>query len=157
MNNLYVTKAEGIYDRLDEILIKLTGGSPKILRTENGKPYVDGNPLFFSLSHSGKHGMIAVCDRPVGVDLEIYKNKNRYALTARFPFDEQLEILTEKDFLIHWTVREAFVKMRGSTLANDLKSMAYYEGNLYFDGEKQNVEIQTHVFDYGVVTVCIEK
>ena len=157
MNNLYVTKAEGIYDRLDEILIKLTGGSHEILRTENGKPYIRGNPLFFSLSHSGKHGMITVCDRPVGVDLEIYKNKDRLLLIAQFPQEEQSEILTEKDFLIHWTVREAFVKMRGSTLAKDLKSTAYYGGNLYFNGILQNVEIQTHFFDYGVVTVCIEK
>lgn len=157
MNRLYVAKAEGIYDRLDEILIKLTGGSHEILRTENGKPYIDGNPLFFSLSHSGKYGMIAVCDKPVGVDLEIYKNKDRLALSARFSAEEQSEILTERDFLVHWTVREAFVKMRGSTLANDLKSLAYYGGNLYFDGVLQSVELQTHFFDYGVVTVCIEK
>ena len=42
MNKLYFTKAEGIYDRLDGILKEFLGYSPQILRTENGKPYIDG-------------------------------------------------------------------------------------------------------------------
>ena len=59
MNKLFFTKAEGIYDRLDKILRNLLGYSPEILRTENGKPYIGNNPLYFSLSHSGKYGIIA--------------------------------------------------------------------------------------------------
>ena len=68
-----------------------------LARTENGKPYIDGNPLYFSLSHSGKHGVIAVCDKPVrgkivaGADIFVheagYHGISRadrvYKLTAR--------------------------------------------------------------------------
>ena len=57
MNKLYFTKAEGIYDRLDNILRGLLGYPPEILRTENGKPYIEGKPLYFSISHRGKYGI----------------------------------------------------------------------------------------------------
>lgn len=157
MNKLYVTKAENAHKRLEEILFKLTGAAPEILRTENGKPYIEGNPLFFSISHSGAHGIIAISDKPVGVDLEIFKGKDRLSFISRFCEEEQLEITSEKDFLFHWTVREAFVKMRGSTLASDLKNTAYYGGNLYFEGNLQDCILQKHVFPFGVVTVCIAK
>lgn len=155
MNKLFFTKAEGIYDRLDKILHGLLGYSPEILRTENGKPYVEGNPLYFSLSHSGKHGVIAVCDKPVGVDLEIFKDKSHNLLISGFPPEEQREIADERQFLLHWTAREAFIKMKGGTLAKDLKSTSYSGGNLYFEGTAQNCVLQQHFTEHGVITVCI--
>lgn len=98
MNKLYFTKAEGIYDRLDGILKEFLGFSPQILRTENGKPYIEGNPLYFSLSHSGKHGVIAVCDKPVGVDLELFKNKSHSLMISGFPEEEQAKFPTKGSF-----------------------------------------------------------
>lgn len=155
MNRLYLTTAEGIYDRLDNLLFLLTGERQTVLKTAEGKPYIGGNPLFFSLSHSGNKGVIAISDRPVGVDLELYKDRMHLAVTAAFPEEEQTEIISEDDFLTHWTVREAFVKMHGKTLAETLKSMEYYGGNLYFNGEKQDCTFQTHRFGFGVATVCL--
>ncbi len=155
MNKLYLTTAEGIYDRLDELLVKFTGKSQTVFKTAEGKPYIGGNPLFFSLSHSGSKGVIAISDGPVGVDLELYKDRLHLAVSAAFSDREQQEILNEADFLAHWTVREAYVKMLGKTLAQTLKSMEYYEGNLYFDGKIQPCVLQTHRFDFGIVTVCL--
>ncbi len=157
MNKLFFTKAEGIYDRLDKILRNLLGYSPEILRTENGKPYIGNNPLYFSLSHSGKYGIIAVCDRPVGADLEIFKDKSHNLLVTRFPSEEQAEITDERQFLLHWTAREAFIKMKGGTLAKDLKSTSYSGGKIHFEGAEQNCDIQQHFTEYGVITVCIEE
>ena len=148
MNRLYIIKAETVHQRLDEILFELFGFAPHISRNENGKPYIEGNPLYFSISHSGEHGVIAISEKPVGVDLEIF---------SRFCKEEQLEITSEKDFLLHWTVREAFIKMRGSSLAKDLKNTAYYGGNLYFEGNLQNCCLHQHTLPFGVVTVCIDK
>lgn len=153
MNELYFVKAEEIYERLDEIVFKILGEKREVLRTENGKPYIDGNPLFFSLSHSGSRGVIAVADTPVGVDLELYKKRERTAVLSRFCDEERAEILSEKDFLAHWTVREAFVKKQGETLAKTLKSMAYVGGKLFFDGKPLSVKIDIHSFDAGVVAV----
>lgn len=155
MNRLYITKAENVHQRLNKILSGHFGFAPAILRNENGKPYIESNPLYFSISHSGGYGVIAISEKPVGVDLEIFKGKGRLSFISRFCGQEQLEIESEKDFLLHWTVREAFVKMRGSALAKDLKNTAYYGGNLYFEGNLQSCVIQQHTLSFGVVTVCI--
>lgn len=155
MNNLYVVQKERIYEKLNSVLNELLRAPFEIKRTENGKPYIDGDPLFFSLSHSGERGVIAVSDRPIGVDLELYKHKEHPALLSRFTDEEKSEISSERDFLIHWTVREAFIKMKGGTIAGYLKSMTYSGGNLYFGGEKQSCTLQTHFFEFGVLTVCL--
>lgn len=155
MTKLYFTAADEIYTRLDEILYGLLGSPAKILRTDEGKPYIEGNPLFFSISHSGTRGVIAVSDRPVGVDLEVYSMRPHENVLKSFCADEQAEILTEADFLKHWTVREAYVKMHGKTLAQTLKSLAYTGGKLYLKGVLQPCELQVHVFEHGVVAVCL--
>lgn len=157
MIKLYMTPAEGIYDRLDEILSGVLGCLPEIERTAAGKPFLEGDPLFFSITHSGRRGAIAISDKPVGVDLELFKGSERGIIKNSFSDAEQAEINGERDFLKHWTVREAFVKMHGKTLAETLKSMEYTGGNLFFDGELQNVEIFTQTLDYGIVTVCAAK
>lgn len=157
MIKLYLTNAEGIYDRLDEILRSLLGYAPEIKRTAAGKPFIENNPLYFSVTHSGKRGAIAVADKPVGVDLELFKGELHALVKNSFPEEEQNEITCEREFLAHWTVREAFVKMQGKTLAQTLKSMRYCGGNLYFNGELQAVEIFTHALDNGIITVCAQK
>ncbi|MBD5632434.1 MAG: 4'-phosphopantetheinyl transferase superfamily protein [Clostridia bacterium] len=157
MTSIYLEKAESVHDRLYEILSAALNAPVEIKRTENGKPYLEGNPLFFSISHSGEKAVICVDESPVGIDLELYKNKRHMPVIERFSDEEQAEILSEKDFLYHWTAREAFIKMRGGTLANDLKSTAYYGGNLYFEGERQDVVLSFYDFGFGVAAVCIEK
>lgn len=138
---------------LDGFLRARTGGECKILRTKNGKPYINA-PLFFSLAHSGRRAVIAVCDKPVGVDLELYKKKSRYAVSSRFSLRERGEIKSERDFLKHWTVREAFVKAIGGTLFSYLKGLEFFGGDLYLDGRKQDVKIRFYYFSFGVAALC---
>ena len=44
-----------------------------ILREEKGKPYIEGNPLYISISHSGDFAAIAIESKPVGIDVEVIK------------------------------------------------------------------------------------
>ena len=94
-----------------------------------GKPFamVDGNdhPLGFNVSHSGKHGLVAVAEGgQLGVDVE--ERRQRADITAmaarmfaaeeretlaRAPVDRRLSI-----FYRFWTMREAVVKALGSGL-----------------------------------------
>ena len=69
----------------------------EIKRTENGKPYFEGDPVFFSVSHTGETALIAVCDRAVGVDAEIIKQRDFNAILKRFTAREQVEIALYKD------------------------------------------------------------
>ena len=129
MLKIYFTENENVYVKLEKYLSGLLPSPARILRNGNGKPYLEGDPLFFSISLCGTKAVIALSQFPVGVDLELYKNKMHTPITNRFSDREQCEILCEKDFLIHWTVREAYIKMLGGTLSENLKSTAYYGGN----------------------------
>jgi len=43
---------------------------PAILVTDRGKPYFEGDPLHFSISHTPRHVFVALSDRPIGIDAE---------------------------------------------------------------------------------------
>ena len=36
----------------------------------SGKPYIEGNPIYFSLSHSGEYAVCITENKPVGVDIQ---------------------------------------------------------------------------------------
>jgi len=94
---------------------------------ESGKPFVEGCPFHFNVSHSGSKGLIALSeDKPIGVDLEAIRwRKGLHRLANRFlhPAEaEQLENLAESDmareFTRLWTAREALVKATGQGIGS---------------------------------------
>lgn len=145
-----------LHSRLDKILKRKLTAPFVILRTANGKPYVEGNPLHFSLSHSGEKGIIALSDRAIGVDLEIFQHRLRESVIERFTARERAEIASERDFLIHWTAREAYVKLYGLTLAESWTRIEFFDGKVYLDGEAQRVKVQHYNFDFGIAAICFE-
>ncbi len=134
MLEIYRTENENLYGKLRAVLSCRGFGEARIMHNANGKPYLEGNPLFFSLSHSGSTALIAVCDSPVGIDFELKRDKKFTSVLSRFPDAEKKEIFTCADFLKHWVVREAYIKMLGSTLAEKLKDLSYVKGTLYDGG-----------------------
>ncbi|MBO5222144.1 MAG: 4'-phosphopantetheinyl transferase superfamily protein [Clostridia bacterium] len=88
--------------------------------TDSGKPYLEGNPLYFSVSHSD---VIVACvcgDTPVGIDIEL----NRPVMAAaqeRICTPEEWDYLSEPTseserclrFFELWTKKEAIFKMDG--------------------------------------------
>lgn len=156
MIELYLCRGD-VHERLNGILSNKLAQPFEILKTENGKPYVAGNPLHFSLSHSGDRGIVAISDKPIGVDIEIFKGKLRKSVLERFSAREQAEIANERDFLIHWTAREAYVKLYGRTIAKMLNRVEFFGGKLYLDGQLQSVKIRHYYFSFGVAAVCTEE
>lgn len=157
MTEIHLFKNENIYNKLENLLSEKLGRGVEIKRTENGKPYAEGNPLFFSITHSGGHALAALSDKPVGADMEAYKKKQYPAVLSRFSERERAEINCEKDFLFHWTAREAFIKMLGGTLAQYFRRLEYFGGALYLDGVQQNLRIRAYVFYFGVACVVTEE
>lgn len=141
MLEIYFTENEDVYGKLNGYLSGLTSSPLKILRTENGKPYLEGNPLFFSVSHSREKAVIAISDKQVGADIEVVSDRNYKAVLARFSAEERAEIAGTADFLRHWTVREAYIKMLGSTLAEKLNALKFVGGALYDGGVRVDCEI----------------
>ena len=147
---------ENVRERLKDLLdSKLK--SYEILKTESGKPYLKGDPLCFSYSHSGDKGLIAISENPVGADLEIYKNRTFEAIITRFTERERGEIAREEDFLRHWTAREAYVKLFGLTLAETLKRIEFFDGKIFIDGLPTRTRVRHYRFDCGIGAICTEE
>lgn len=157
MIEIYTASAADMHRRLNGVLAQKLNKPFEILHTPAGKPYIKGNPLYFSLSNSGDRGMIVVSKKPVGADVEIFKGRERNSVLSRWSPRERQEITCEADFLEHWTAREAFVKLHGLTLAQTLRRLEFFGGKLYLDGKAQKTAFIFYKFYYGVGAVCTEK
>ena len=100
--------------------------SVQILHTEAGKPYVSGNPCYFSLSHSGESVICAVSDKPVGVDVERIRTIDQ-AVATKICTEEELNFLNgiaeqetrNRALLQIWTKKEAIFKIEGTLPRKD--------------------------------------
>lgn len=157
MLEVYFTENENVYGKLKKYLSGLLNFPFEISKTENGKPFIEGDPLFFSLSHSRDKAVIVICDKPVGVDLEAITGRNYRAVLSRFTEKERAEIAGAEDFLKHWTAREAYIKMLGSTLAEKLYKLEFTNGALYENGKITDCEIISGCKEGCVYTICKKK
>ena len=96
---------------------------------ENGKPFVKGNALYFSLSHSEDIVVCAISKMPIGVDVEQLQDMSPRLAKKFFTADECLYVFGHepKDadwegafspverlrFFEIWTSKEAFIKCIG--------------------------------------------
>jgi phosphopantetheinyl transferase len=84
--------------------------------TAQGKPYLPGSSVYFSISHSGDWAVLAVADTPIGVDIERTNrdNINKDRIAARFFTETERRWLAENNnpdaFYYVWTAREAAYK-----------------------------------------------
>jgi 4'-phosphopantetheinyl transferase len=109
---------------------------PSISHTNLGKPFFSELPqLHFSLSHSENRIVCALDDRPVGLDIELIKPRQKelpnYALTQ----DEYGHFLTLggdwSAFYTLWTKKEAWCKYTGEGLGRSFR-LAPPEEGLHF-------------------------
>lgn len=91
-------------------------------RGAHGKLMLKNDPRFFCLSHSGPVTVLAVSDRPVGVDLE-HVTEERPSIANRFfpeSFRQELEDAPAEErtltFFRLWTRLEAALKLDGRGL-----------------------------------------
>lgn len=162
MIELYWTKNVNLHRKVEILLERKQGKNFEIKRTENGKPYIVGNPLYFSLSHSRGHAVIALCDKPVGIDMERYHENGRlknykHILSSFTEREKQWISDTFAFFFLNWVAKEAYIKMVGGTLAHYLKRLEFYDYKLYLDGEQVSCG-QVSVADMcaGIYSVCAE-
>ncbi|MCF0199206.1 MAG: 4'-phosphopantetheinyl transferase superfamily protein [Bacteroidaceae bacterium] len=101
---------------------------PQFTYGEHGKPTLTDYPdLHFNLSHCRTHVACAVSHRPVGVDVESYRPYKESLARHTMNDDEMAAIASAPDpavaFLRLWTQKEAVVKLTGSGLSVDLRSL----------------------------------
>jgi len=123
------------------ILARLTGAAPDALRFavgRYGKPALDGfDDILFSASHSASIALIAVAERAasiaaVGVDVERLRVlADVGALADRVLSPEERALVLKggsiaaqtEGFLRHWTVKEAWLKAKGTGIGDDLRDL----------------------------------
>lgn len=106
---------------------------------ENGKPYCENVPLFFSIAHSGDLAVCSISEKSIGVDMEKIRPVNMQSV-RRFASENEIEYIfgstpTETDFKSTdeetlerffkvWTKKEAYGKMLGVGIGYDMKKTA---------------------------------
>ena len=100
-----------------QILLKEEYGitePPVFCELENGKPVIVGHEdIHFNMSHCKYAVACAVSNEPVGIDVEVIKEKVKDELARYVLSDEELEGLTPLKFTRLWTMKEAVVKLSG--------------------------------------------
>lgn len=135
------------FDRDEEVETLLQEYIPHpftLLRTPNGKPYVEGNDIYFNISHSQNFKVLALHTSPIGVDIEALKGKTseqirELAIFRQLSEEEKADISCEADFLRHWTMKEAFIKYHGYTIADTYKKLKIVGDTLFLDGKPQHI------------------
>ena len=111
----------------------LTSYIDKVVVDENGKPYIPGNPIYFSISHSGSKAMVVFSDSEVGCDVQEMKKKAVSLADKYFTDAEKKEKDDSEDpvrtFYKLWTLKECYMKSSGKGLALGLKNIDVYDKN----------------------------
>ena len=125
---------------------KLSG---EIKKHENGKPYIEGSPVFFNISHSASFAAVAFSDGEVGVDIELLRDVD-LRIAEKFHADEQRYVFSSEDkrtaFFEVWTAKEAYLKKSGTGITVPLNSFSVI-------GMK---DIHRLSYENLIITVCSE-
>jgi len=124
-----------------QILASFSGVRPQDIIfgfNANDRPFVkypELNNFDFNLSHSGDYVVLAISDKPVGVDIEKIKPIDINLAYECFHDQELAYLFSDRSeqlerFFRLWTLKESYIKATGDGLAYPLKSF-------YFDFAEQ--------------------
>lgn len=118
------------FQLLQQLLPHLDWDSVTFRRGEHGKPFlcdahgVRLEGVHFNLSHSAGGILVAVADRPIGVDIETFRSPSSGLLRRCMNSDEIRRIeqsaVPLQAFAELWTSKEAVGKCRGTGLNDDM-------------------------------------
>ena len=102
--------------------------NPVFEYNEHGKPAIVGHSdIFFNLSHCKEAVACVISDCPVGIDVESLREYRESLVRYTMNDAEIREIeLTENPasaFIRLWTMKEATMKLIGTGISNDMKSI----------------------------------
>lgn len=91
---------------------------PPVLLTDRGKPYFEGDPVHFSITHTKHHVFCAMSERPIGIDAEEQDRRIDLGLANKIlsPAEKKRwESCPDKHLglLSLWVLKEAYAKLCG--------------------------------------------
>lgn len=158
----YLSAAAGyaLYVALKEREIDYS--SVKIIFGEKGKPYIEGNGAYFSLSHSGNIALCAVSDDEIGADVQETRLLKKNIATHICTDGEAaiLNSLADKektDFLFElWTKKESVMKLSGLGFSLPFKDIDL-SGGVKIRGEKKELFLKEYPLEGYKIFACSAK
>ena len=124
-------------------ILELSGKTetPIFAKGQNGKPYCINYAYHFNVSHSKKYTVVAVSDKPIGVDVEVIRPFSASAAAKILTDDEKDYVVLDDNkekrnerFFKLWCAKEAYLKLIGTGLKGGIKSLALS----FKDGKPKN-------------------
>jgi 4'-phosphopantetheinyl transferase len=109
--------------------------------TRYNKPYIEGNPVKFNISHSGELVVCALNDEhEIGIDIEKLNSIRIEDFKPQMTANEWKTINSSHDkissFYDYWTQKEAILKAYGNGLSVPLKSFEILNHSAYIKEDK---------------------
>lgn len=105
---------------------------------EHGKPYIEGCPLKYSISHSGRYAFLATAETEVGCDVQEMLPKDFGKISKRFFTEGENALINGENGMFYrlWCIKESYIKMLGTGLSKPLGSfeVKIKNGAPYIDG-----------------------
>ncbi len=131
----------------------------------DGKPHLPArlglpDSLDFSLAHCRGLVACAICECPVGIDVEDVKAVDAEVIEMCFSEREKQQILSsihqDEVFATTWTRKEAILKRRGVGLISDMKSVnTLVEPNMFGDSNTSSESsLMTYNLHTHILSVC---
>ena len=134
-----------------EIALKEEGiTSYKILKSKNGKPYLENSNIFYNISHKNKMVGLIISNSEVGLDIEYIDTENikrKSTLKYFFTEKERESITNNEELLTLWTKKESYIKLNGGMLRDAIG----------LDINNINVIYDTFKLDNYIITICKSK
>lgn len=124
--------------------------SYKILKSKNGKPYLENSNIFYNISHKNKMVGLIISNSEVGLDIEYIDTesiKRQSTLKYFFTEKERESITNNEELLTLWTKKESYIKLNGGMLRDAIG----------LDINNINVIYDTFKLDDYIITICKSK
>lgn len=124
--------SEGVYLLLCKALEKfgINASEFEFKYDENDKPFLEGCPILFSMSHSGSCVAVAISNEPIGIDIQKLDEIDFKIRKFIFTEKDEKEYQNSEDKLMifyeKWTRKEAQYKLDGRTFKNDNSDPCYF-------------------------------
>ncbi|MBQ8178756.1 MAG: hypothetical protein IJ033_06175 [Clostridia bacterium] len=112
----------------------------------DGKPYIEGNSIKVSISHSGEYLAIALSNNDVGIDIQEHVEADYLRIAKRYDFSAESLL----DFYKKYTLAECEVKRTNGTLPNFLR-LANQLNGIHYDGIKGYTLSITPIDEYTII------
>ncbi len=114
----------------------------KLQFSDTGRPYIQSNPVYFNISHSGKFAGCALSrHHSVGLDIERIRpvaQLDRIKSMLNMRSDEQVRKMADKQlkFFQQWTRTESVIKAHGGGFYIDVGKLEWKEDSAMIEGRR---------------------